>query len=444
MNKNLFGFALLILLVQSAFSQDEPKSELSGLVRTRYMSTNNERDLTDFNIMVTHGQLYYKTKLNRWLSFGTQANALFHYGTESISQVDPITGSGPIYEGNLWVNRNMTGSVETTLPQFYLRANLEGHSLMVGRIVKDTPILNAEPWPFTDAIQGIWYEYQSNKKLYMQGGWVSRLSPRQTGAFVSIGESLGLAGVGTDIFGNPSGYRGNVDSNYLLMGDVEYKFSESFKIDGWTFYADNVIRTGLIEATYSNREKERSISSMFIYQNKFGEGGNIDSNLAYKNEDQASYFGLRINQKMGNNNLQFNIGRITKLGRFLLPREWGLEPFYTFQRRTRIEGASDVASVMFRWQRTWDKENALFNVFSSIGTNQFGTVNDPAKNKFSMPNHHHIDLSVEYLPKQFKGLSAEIYVAQRLLSGDAPSDSFIINRANFFHFDFLLSYRFKR
>lgn len=107
----------------------------------------------------------------------------------------------------------------------------------------------------------------------------------------------------------------------------------------------------LVEPRLQLSESRLSIAAKVMYQERLGSGGNSDQSRTYKVDQSVLYFGLRLEKQWKDNSMQLNVSRISDAGRFLMPREWGYEPFYTFQRRTRIEGVRDAISLMFKWQK---------------------------------------------------------------------------------------------
>ncbi|OEK03988.1 hypothetical protein [Roseivirga misakiensis] len=409
------------------------------------MDTFNKGDLEDFSGTVAHAYLRYNYDVKDWLTLGAQGNTLFHFGIDNITKRDALTGSGPIYEANLWHPNYLSGSSSFALPQLYARFNLSKHQITVGRFLIETPSINSEPWPFPNAVQGLWYKYEASSGLKVQLGAIHEISPRFTGEFASIGETIGLIAVGLDENGNAAGYPGNVNSNFLGIANAELQVTDQLALKFWNYYADNVYNTTLIEPELTF-EGGYSLKAMFIHQFKVGEGGNINPALSFLPDGhKASAFGLRLEKRKDQNLFQFNFSRIGASGRMLLPREWGLEPFYTFQRRTRVEGLSDVTSFMVKWQREFESEKRDMRFFTSIGTNR---LNDPAEfvtNKLGVPSHIHWDTSIKYSPKTkgLNGLSLEWYLAYRFLDDDiGGNEAYRINRVDFFHSDILLTFTF--
>ncbi|WP_139135157.1 hypothetical protein [Roseivirga sp. 4D4] len=435
-------FLITFLVVSSALAQDQ--SDFDGTFTTRYMRTANKGSLADFSGAVSYGFLKYEKGLNDWLTFGGQVNGLIHYGLDNITKRDAQTGSGPIFEANLWHPNYLDGRVEGTLSQLYADLNFGNHRITIGRFLQQTPIVNPEPWPFPNAMQGLWYKYD-NERFKFQFGYIDRIAPRFTGRFDNIGGTIGLAATGVNTGGSPSRYPGNVNSDYLLISNLNFKLNNQIEIDIWNYYADNVFNTFLIEPTLK-LQNALTLKGMFMLQTRVGDGGNVNPILAYvRGGTNGVYLGLRAEKKYDNHSFQFNVSVIGLDGRLQLPREWGLEPFYTFQRRTRVEGLSNVTALMAKWTRNWSNEKRDLRFFTSLGGHITPAPEEFNKNKLGLPPHMHLDASIKYSPKagSFKGLSAELYLAKRFSVGnEIVFENYRINRIDFFHSDLILAYTF--
>lgn len=53
--------------------------------------------------------------------------------------------------------------------------------------------------------------------------------------------------------------------------------------------------------------------------------------------NNAVSFGARLGWKEKHQDISFNYTRITQLGRYLMPREWGRDPFFTFCRAKEMK-----------------------------------------------------------------------------------------------------------
>lgn len=437
-----FNLPFISLLAQETEKQ---KGSWSGAVTTRYMQTSNKGGLEDFSILTSYGKIGYHLKLRDWLKFGVSGNGLVHYGTGGIDKRDQTTGSGPIYESNLWNSRLMSGSTEFNLPEFYLDFKFDAHLIRLGRFIEDTPTINGEGWPFPNALKGLWYKYQPVEGFNAEVAFIDRISSRFNGEFENVGNTLGTGGIGVGIDGNSSQYWNVTLSDYVAIAKLGYQFSGGLDLALWNYYTDNISNTIFTEAKFDlGTDKDWHVSGQFIYQSKVGDGGNNSFVLQYMVDESASGFGFMVKKDISKSALSLAFTRIGNEGRLLLPREWGKEPFYTFQRRTRVEGFSDVTAVMLKWENSFEKENYTLSAFSSFGYHSLPDPADAFKNKYQVPSTAHMDGSIKYTPKKkLSGFSAELYLAGRFLVGEKVSNpAYLINRADFFHSDLILSYIF--
>lgn len=441
-------FALFIVhffSISLLAQEKKPRLHATGLITTRHMQTTNRGDAEDFSILVTWVKPTFSYRMANWLSIHGSSVALLNYGTNSIEKRDLATGSGPIYEGNLWNQRLMSGAIATSLPELHLDFKFGNHLIRLGRFLENTPAINPEPWPFPNALEGLWYKYEQSKRIKFQFGMIDRIAPRFGEDFFDVGSSIGTAGVGVGIDGLPSQYRNNVSSNYMTIMNLALPIKQGVHLEFWNYQVENVSNTLLVETKIDlDQDKGLKLAVQFIRQDRLGNGGNDNPALRYFTSDQANSAGFSLSKSIKQNEFSLNFTRIGDQGRLLLPRDWGVEPFYSFQRRHRVEGMRDLYAIMLKWQTSIEKENHDFKVFSSIGQTWASPPSEPENNKYQLPSNLNWDVSIKYLPKQkLKGLTAELFVAYRFLT-DKNSDLpiYTINRANFFHSDLIVSYVF--
>lgn len=438
--------AILLSLVQVAYAQKDTTSTRllwSGLATIRSMQTYNQGDLTNFYATVAHAHLDVDYRVSSWLKFNASGYGLMHLGTDGIIRLDPTTLNGPIYEANLWNPIWMDGKTHFELAVLNAEVNFGNHKFILGRHLFTSPIINPEPWPFPDASEGIFYHYGEMENLNIEAAWINRFATRFDAQFRNIGDSFGRGGNGFRVDGGPSRYLNNVSSDFIAMLGVDWQINQYWHVAVWDQYVDNVMNNVLVE-TKVDFGSDWSANAMFIQQFKVNEGGNPDPIFTYLPDERASYLGLRLNKRFESNAFQLNYSRFFEQGRLQLTRDWGLEPFYTFQRRHRLEGISDAHAIMMKWQRVVKRNNGVYQYMSSISRSWLPFPGDYDKSKYRLPSNSQLDLSVKYTSTSFlKGLSAEIYLAYRFLAEDiGEQDRFLINRANIFHTDFILSYTF--
>jgi len=424
--------------------QDSTKRlNIGGLAVIRTMQTQNEGELTDFYTTVAHAHLDVEYRLVPWLKLNASGYGVVNFGLNGLRKIDPTTLNGPAYEANLWNPIWMQGETHFQFAVANAELDFKAHKVVIGRYLFTSPFINPEPWPFPDASEGIFYHYGKGGRLSVEAALITRIAPRFNARFDDIGNSIGRGGIGFGVDGHLSRYSGNVQSDFVSVVGFDWIIDPNWELSAWNQYVDNVMNNVLVEMIHQ-MGNGWSASGMFIQQFKVNDGGNPDPSLTYLPDDKASYLGLRVNKIRGANSFQLNYARFFDQGRLQLTRDWGLEPFYTFQRRTRLEGIRDAHSLMFKWQRFIKSDKGVYRYVSSISRNWLPFPGDYEKSKYRLPSHAHVDFSLKYTSTSLlKGLSAEVYLAYRFLSEDIGTEyRYLINRANFFHSDLILSYNF--
>lgn len=442
------GLLLFFLTLTSAslLAQEEQKATtFSGGVTTRTMSTFNRGELTDYHLTVSYAHLLVNQRIAPWLDVTVQGNGLLNYGLDGLLRIDPTTNSGPVYEANLWSPAWMSGDTHFQLPVISANLNFADHHFQVGRFLVKTPLMNTEGWPFPGAAsEGIYYNFApKEQKINLKAYGLTRIAPRFSARFENIGKSIGRGGLGFEPDGEVSNYINQVDADFQLILNANIALTDFLTLDVWEYYTDNVMNNILIEPIFSLSDNLR-LKAMYWQQHKVNNGGNDDQELTYIYSDKASSFSLRLEKDLGKHTFQLNATRITDQGRLQFPRDWGVEPFYSFQRRTRMEGLQDATEVMVRWRKNWVNDTGSFRWFASASRGWYPFPGDAEKNKYRTTSSAHVDSSFKFTSSSWaKGLGGEILVAYRFLAEDIDGDyRYLINRADFFHLDFMVSYSF--
>jgi hypothetical protein len=137
-----------------------------------------------------------------------------------------------------------------------------------------------------------------------------------------------------------------------------------------------------------------------------------------------------------------NYNRITSEGRYLVPREWGLDPFFTFLPREKNDGFGNVHAIMGKI--SYDIPKARLKTSFGAGYYHLPDVKDYALNKYGFPSYSQFDTDIRYtFTNAFKGLEAEFLVVGKLKIGEAyNNDKFIFDKVNMMQYNFVLNYHF--
>jgi hypothetical protein len=181
---------------------------------------------------------------------------------------------------------------------------------------------------------------------------------------------------------------------------------------------------------------------MYFRQDAVNNGGNANQSQTYMNKGaQSNVVSARIGLKRKSLDINFNYTHITGDGRYLMPREWGRDPFYTFMSRERNEGAGNVHAA--NTNITYTSKNQNLKSTIAYGFYKMPEVTDSRLNKYGMPSYHQINLSSTYIFKNFwKGLELRFLVASKIKSGnDYLAPKYIYNKVNMTNFSLVADLR---
>jgi hypothetical protein len=287
-------------------------------------------------------------------------------------------------------------------------------------------------------------ELKEFKNINLHGEYIWRISPRSTVRWFETGESMGIYPIGVDINGKPSQYKNNVESGGVgIIGAVYQK--KQWNIQLWDTYIDNVLNTAQLKVEWKSKTiagKNWVFGGQYIQQNAVGNGGNEDPSKAYTQENSSStVFSGRLGQQSAKFDWFLNGTRITAKGRYLMPREWGRETFYTFMPRERNEGFGDVTAITVN---TFFKPKKNIKIELSGGYFQLPDVKNFALNKYGLPTNSQINLGLTYqFDHYMKGLNALLLVVRKDEIGETyQNDRFVFNKVNITHLNLIINYHY--
>ena len=184
-------------------------------------------------------------------------------------------------------------------------------------------------------------------------------------------------------------------------------------------------------------------SGQMIRQDAVKNGGNEEAAKTYfEKNGKAMTFGARLGWKNKETEVSMNYNRITDHGRYLMPREWGREPFFTFLPRERNEGFGDAHAVMGKINYSITKIKLKLSL--AAGYYKLPDVKNFRLNKYGLPSYTQINADIRYtFPKKFSGLEAQLLIAGKINSGETYNNAkFVINKTNMVLYNFVLNYHF--
>jgi hypothetical protein len=419
-----------------------------GHFRYYFMATDNTRNLTDYYANAVGGGLHYQTDKYKNFQFGVSGFYVFNIGSTDLDTIDPSTGQANRYEIGLFDQEDPHNHKDIDrLEELFLKYHvLKGH-FTIGRQLINTPFINLQDGRMRPTgVEGLWYESDRLKKTKIQGGYLYAVSPRGTTKWYEVQHSIGLYPSGVNPDGSKSSYHDHVSSKGLFSLGITHSIQPNLKITVWDLFVENMFNSALTEIEYKKELKlDRSFYSagQFIRQDAVNDGGNPDPSKTYFTaRGKSMTFGFKAGLKMKTKDFSLNYNRITAHGRYLMPREWGRDPFYTFLPRERNEGYGDVHALVVRGSKNFPKIH--LKTALAGGVVSMPDVKDYRLNKYGMPSYAQINLDIRYgFDNVLKGLDAQLLVVYKHGLGDTyDNDRFVINKVDMMLWNLVLNYHF--
>lgn len=424
------------------------RGHFNGHFRYFFMVTDNKAGLTDYYANAAGGGIRYQTARFHGFEFAVSGFYTFNIGSSDLSKADTVTGQFNRYEAALFdVNDPANRHNIDRLEEFYLKYQYKDASITFGRQLLNTPFINLQDGRMRPTgVEGIWLEFNDNKKLKAEGGLLYALSPRGTTKWYNIGGSIGVYSSGVNTDGTKSQYYNNINSSFVALFGINTKISNSLRLQGWNVFTDNVFNTAMLQADLQYPQKNNSsvyAAIQFIRQDAVNHGGNSDAAKTYFEKGGKSIsFGAKAGWKNKTWEAAINYNRITAHGRYLIPREWGREPFFTFLPRERNEGFGDVHALMAKIN--YYITAAEIKISLAAGYYKLPDVKDYRLNKYGLPSYTQVNADVRYSFRGFlKGMDAQLLVVGKLKNGQTyHNPKFEFNKVNMILYNFVLNYHF--
>lgn len=458
-----WSFSLLMALSLTSFGQSDTLNNkgiksIADLIkqgnwgasnRNFFMTTINQAGLKDDYALATGVGLSFNSANYNGFEFGMSSFGVFKLASSSINEPEGMTGQSNRYEMGLFDVENTSNFKNLyRLEKLYVRYNwLRGNSVTVGRMDMNNPFINPQHGRMRPTMpKGIWGEFFSERKFKLNAGFIYGIMPRSTVQWHSISESIGIYSQGVTTKGVKSNYAGNLNSLGLGVIQAEMNFSKNAKITLWNGYLDNIMNTAILEGELFKAKKKDLIPVIkfaFYHQNALRDGGNADQNLTYIDKGaQSNALSFRLDEmKLSKKlKLQVNYTIITKDGRYLMPREFGRDWFYTFQTRERNEGLGGVQAGSVR---LYYKTEKGLNSNISYGYYKLPDVKNYRLNKYGLPSYHQANWELQY---QFKGVldrfTITSLVAAKFNAGETYGNlKYVYNKVNMMNYNLIVDFK---
>lgn len=420
---------------------------VNGHLRYFFMATDNASGLSDYHANAAGGGIKFTTAKFKGFQASISGFFTFNIGSSNLSATDPLTKQRNRYEIGLFDISNPENKSDIDrLEELFLKYQFKKATIILGKQLINTPFVNLQDGRMrpTEA-GGLWTEINSIQKTKIEGGAINQIAPRGTVRWYSAEQSIGIYSGGLNIDGSRSNYAGNTRSKGLLLLGVTNQSLKNTTLQVWNLFTENVFNAILVQADLKKPiSKKGSLMGgvQLIAIQKTGNGGNDDISKRYMQQSAAFTFGGNIGWETERWKTSFNFNRITKKGRYLMPREWGRDPFYTFMSRERNEGLSDTYAYVIKLGYNVPKRSLKSSV--AYGYFDLPDINDPAANKYGMPSYHQMNFDLRYDFKGFlNGMGAQLLYVHKFKIGKEPlSPSTVINKVDMGLWNVVLNYNF--
>jgi hypothetical protein len=420
------------------------KARIGFRSRTMYMATINRGSLKDDYAIAQGVGLGVSTFRFRGFQATAWGFVVYNISSSPLDQPDSLTQAPNRYEVGMF-------DVEDPGRKYHLfriehlnvNYTATGFSLTAGRLALHTPFMNPQDGRMNVSMEeGAWMVSGRNK-WSCSAGWFWRMSPRSTTKWYSVGSSLGIYPSGVSENGLPSMYAGNIATQGVGLINFAYGSKESFRVSVWDMLIENVMNTAMIELNSSVGKTLKFYQGvMFIHQDAVNQGGNPDQSMTYLRRNSRSnsisaQAGIR-NKRINSN---VNYTHITGDGRYLSPREWGRDPFYTFMFREKNDGFGNVHAFTIR--STVSLSGEKMRLGAGFGYFALPDVRNYRLNKYGVASYQHVILDWVYaFGHKLKGMELKFVGAWKINAGETYNNPrFIYNKADMFNLAFQIDYR---
>ncbi|OQP59047.1 OprD family outer membrane porin [Niastella populi] len=422
--------------------------QIHGHFRYFFMATDNKTGLTDFYANAVGGGIKFESAPYKGFQFGVSGFFIFNIGSSALSKPDPKTNQFSRYEQGLFDVEDRYNKTDIDrLEELYLKYNRKQSHITLGRQLINTPFINLQDSRMrpTEA-GGIYAEINDIKNTKIEAGYLFEVSPRGTVRWYTAAESIGLYSQGVNPDGTRSEYKGNLKSKGIGIIGITYNAGDCLSLKAYDVFTENIFNSLLVQAHYSYPLKDKSklvAGLQFIRQDAINNGGNADQRKTYfPKGGKSQTFGAKMGWENDRWQTSLNYNRITAHGRYLMPREWGREPFFTYLSRERNEGLGDVDAYVFKLGYTIPK--LRLKTQTGIGYFNLPEATRFALNKYGMPSYTQLNIDIHHeFEGWLKGLEAHFLYVYKGRSGDSfGNDKYVINKVDVSSWNFIFNYHF--
>lgn len=421
------------------------RGQLEGRFRQYNMVTVNNGTPADYHAVAFGGTLGFASQRWHGARFKLSGGYTFDLATSDLTRLDPVTGAANRYEIGLYdVNDPRRTNDLAYLHEFQIDwlSKSKGTQVVIGKQEVNSPFLNPQDGRMHPSLfEGVWAKHKTGKGTALQAGWFYRVAPRGVSEWYLVDESMSVFPVGRNVYGEGAKHGEHLHSAGIFAGSIKRPVHKKVDVSIWNVYTENVFNSALLQIDAGSKESKWSLSGLAIKQDAAQYRGHLNDSLLFMPHSESSWaFSGRLRNVLGRFRWQLNYTRITAHGRYLMPREWGRDPFFTFLPRERNEGAGDVhaASLNLIW-----KARSGWRIQVDGGLFHLPDLAEVRLNKYAMPSYMQFDVNTQYQFRgNWQGLALQCLVLVKTPVEKGLSERQSINKVDMLHADLIINYVF--
>lgn len=413
--------------------------------RSFWMQTNyKEETLKSDRALGMSAYLGGKWTVNKNWEMQVGYRAFGNVVSSPIWEPDPLTGQPNRYEAGLFDLLHPEDRFFSRLEMLSLGYSKPKFGIKLGKMGIQTDWVNAQDGRLSptvvEGIQG-WFAPNSSWKVNVWG--IHRLNIRGSKDWLPVGQTLGIYPQGRTVAGKAASYFGQTDSKWIGIWELERSFAGGGEFKFTQTLADNLFIT--YGSSYEQaRLKANGTWSYGIQaglQHGLGEGGNIDESKRYKDPVDLNFsISAKLGWKKDSWELQLSSTQVGGKGRWLSPREWGKDAWYTFIPRERNEGFESVTAVVGYASYRFTK--LPLQVYTFAGLHVLPDPTDVAANKYNFPSYRQLNVGLKYAPVQLKNTELHILLINKeTLGNKALAPILVYNKVGIWHLNVVLNWK---
>jgi hypothetical protein len=412
---------------------------LHGNIRNFTMSTINKGELNDYYANAMGASIHYETGTFKGFKLGLNGIFVHRIFSNDLNKVDSTVGKSSSYEKQLFdVEHPENYNDLDRLEELYVNYSHKGFDVTLGKMEIETPMIHIHDGRMKPKVfSGVWYKQQLNKSSKLSAGWFTKASPRSTTHWYSISDAIGIYGNGCLPDGSPAEYHEHLTSKGLGIFGVNVKRIKNLELNAWNYYLDNISNSVLLKVDWI-KDSSIIVGGMYLYQLPIRKGGSNDIEHTFYRPDEVTHvFSSRIGYHFKWGTVSLSGTKILNSGRYVFPREFGVDPFYTFISRSQLEGLGDAEAIDLKYSKS------IKQLEFNVDWNRVLSSSSFSRNKYNLPSYDQFNIDMTYsFHKKMEGLKIRLLYVYRDAIGKVEEVKQQFNKVDFHQINLVANFNF--